>query len=64
MDEGGNYKRVLDLFIKDSHHKGITVLYLCQDLFPNGKFAKTISRNAHYTVRLRILGINWEFGTC
>ena len=45
MDEGGNDKRVLDLFTKDSHHQGITVLYLCQDLFPNGKFAKTISRN-------------------
>jgi len=38
MDEGGNDKRVLDLI----------VIYLCQDLFPNGKFAKTISRNAHY----------------
>ena len=48
MDEGGNDKRVLDLFTKHSHHRNITVIYLCQDLFPNGKFAKTISRNAHY----------------
>lgn len=53
MDEGGNDKRVLDLFTKDSHHRGITVLYLCQDLFPNGKFAKTISRNAHYIVAFK-----------
>ena len=50
MDEGGNDKRVLDLFTKHSHHQKITVIYLCQDLFPNGKFAKTISRNAHYIV--------------
>ena len=48
MDEGSNDKRVLDLFTRDSHHQGVTVLYLCQDLFPNGKYAKTISRNAHY----------------
>ena len=48
MDEGSNDKRVLDLFTRDSHHQDVTVLYLCQDLFPDGKYAKTISRNAHY----------------
>ena len=53
MDEGSNDKRVLDLFTKHSHHQNITVLYLCQDLFPNGKFAKTISRNAHYVVAFK-----------
>ena len=53
MDEGSNDKRVLDLFTKHSHHQNITILYLCQDLFPNGKFAKTISRNAHYVVAFK-----------
>ena len=38
----------VDLFTRDSHHQDVTVLYLCQDLFPNGKYAKTISHNAHY----------------
>ena len=50
MEESGNDKRVLDLFTKDSHHRGITALYLTQDLFPPGKFAKTINRNAHYAI--------------
>lgn len=50
MEESGNDKRVLDLFTKDSHHRGITALYLTQDLFPPGKFAKTIYRNAHYVI--------------
>ena len=50
MEEGGSDKRVLDLFTKDSHHRGITALYLTQDLFPPGKFAKTINRNAHYVI--------------
>ena len=53
MEEGGNDKRVLDLFTKDSHHRNITVLYLCQDLFPPGKYAKTISRNAHYIIAFK-----------
>jgi len=50
MEEGGNNKRVLDLFTKDSHHRNITVIYLSQDMFPPGKFSKNISRNAHYIV--------------
>ena len=53
MEEGGKDKRVLDLFTKESHHRNITVLYLCQDIFPPGKYAKTISRNAHYVVAFK-----------
>ncbi len=53
MEEGGNDKRVLDLFTKLSHHRNITVLYLCQDMFPPGKYAKSISRNAHYIVAFK-----------
>ena len=34
MEEGGQDKRVLDLFTKNSHHRNTTVLYLKQDLFP------------------------------
>ena len=50
MEEPSNDKHVLDLVTKESHHRGITVFYLCQDLFPPGRFAKTISRNAHYII--------------
>ena len=53
MNEGGSDKNVLDLFTKHSHHQQITVIYLCQDLFPVGKFAKTISRNAHYIIAFK-----------
>ena len=49
----GQDKRVLDLFTKDSHHRNITVLYLTQDLFPPGKFSKTINRNSHYIVAFK-----------
>lgn len=50
MEEEGSDKRVLDLFTKDSHHRGITTIYLTQDLFPPGK---TINRNAHYMVAFK-----------
>ena len=53
MAEGSNDKNVLDLFTKHSHHPNITVLYLCQDMFPPGKYAKSISRNAHYIVAFK-----------
>ena len=50
IEEGRQDKRVLDLFTKYSYHGNITVLYLTQDLFPHGKFSKTINRDAHYFV--------------
>ena len=53
VDEGGSDKRVLDLFTKHSHHQNITVLYLCQDMFPPGKYAKSISRNGHYVIAFK-----------
>ena len=53
MEEGGQDKRVLYLFTKASHHRNITVLYLTQDLFPPGKFSKTINCNAHYIVAFK-----------
>ena len=53
MEEGGRDKSVLDLFTKDSHHRNITVFYLAQDIFPPGKFSKTINRNAHYIIAFK-----------
>ena len=50
IDEAGRDKNVLDLFTKYSHHKGISVVSLLQDLFSGGPHSKTISRNAHYFV--------------
>ena len=55
MAEGGEDEECLDLFTKHSHHQNITVLYLCQDMFPPGKYAKSISRSAHYIVAFKNL---------
>lgn len=53
MDECGNDKTVMDIFTKHSHHRNVSVIYITQDLFPAGKFAKTISRNVHYIVAFK-----------
>ena len=53
MTEGGQDKTVLDIFTKHSHHRNITVIYLCQDMFPPGKYAKSISRNVHYIIAFK-----------
>ena len=53
MREGSNDHRVLDLFTRESHHRGIKVVFMTQDMFPKGKHAKTICRNAHYIVAFK-----------
>ena len=59
MVKGGNDKQVLDLFTKHSHHRNITVVYLCQDMFPREKYAKTINRQRITSWPSRALAINW-----
>ena len=43
MSQCSNDQRVTELFTRDSHHRGISVLYLTQNLFPPGKLSRTIS---------------------
>ena len=53
MSQCSNDQRVADLFTRGSHHRGISVLYLMQNLFPPGKLSRTISLNSHYFVIFR-----------
>jgi hypothetical protein len=48
MGECSKDQRVCNLFTQGSHHKGISVLYLTQNLFPPGKLSRTISLHCHY----------------
>ena len=41
---------VTDLFTKESHHRDLSVVYIVQNLFNNGKEHRTISLNSHYIV--------------
>jgi hypothetical protein len=53
MSQCSNDTRVSDLFTRGSHHRGISVLFLTQNLFPPGKLSQTISLNSHYLLTFR-----------
>ena len=50
MTEAKCDQRVADLFTKGSHHRNISIVYLTQNLFPQGKACRDISLNTKYMV--------------
>lgn len=43
-------QRVTDLFTKGSHHRNLSILYLSQNVFHQGKGAREISLNSHFII--------------
>ena len=41
---------ILDMFILDSHHLNISVIYMVQNIFHQGKYCRTIALNTQYMV--------------
>lgn len=50
MAQGMNNVDLMNLFTTYSHHMGITVLFLLQNIFPHEKYRRTVSLNAHYII--------------
>ena len=50
MAQSGKDKRIADLFTKGSHHRNLSVIYIVQNVFHQGKETRNISLNAHYIV--------------
>lgn len=44
---------VVDLFTKGSHHFNVSIMYITQNIFNQGKGRRTISLNAHYIVAFK-----------
>ena len=53
MDSVAKSEEAQRLFVRGSHHKNITVVYITQNMFYQGKCARTISLNCHYLVLFR-----------
>lgn len=53
MLELANDKGLVGMFTKNSHHKGISVIFLTQNLFFQSKEIRTISLNSHYICLLK-----------
>ena len=50
MATAGDSKRIAKLFTQEAHHRNLTVIFIIQNLFNQGKEMRTISLNAHYLV--------------
>ena len=50
MTEAKCDQRIADLFTKGSHHKNISIVYLTQNVFPQGKACRDIALNTLYLV--------------
>ena len=48
MTEGGKDNRIMYLFTKGSHHRNLSVIYIVQNLFHQGKGNRSIILNSHY----------------
>lgn len=45
--------KICDLFIKESHHRNISIIFICQNIFYQSRFARTISLNSKYLTVFR-----------
>jgi hypothetical protein len=50
MAQSSKDKRIADLFTKGSHHRNLSITYIVQNIFHQGKEMINISLNAHYIV--------------
>ena len=50
MIEAGSDNGIVNLFIKGSHNRNLSVIYIVQNVFHQGKGSRSISLNRHYLV--------------
>ena len=50
MTEAKCDQRIADFFTKGSHHRNISIVYLTQNVFPQGKACRDIALNTQYLV--------------
>ena len=50
MTEAKCDQRIADVFTKGSHHRNISIMYLTQNVFPQGRACRDIASNTQYLV--------------
>ena len=63
MGEASDSKSLAKLFTKGSHHRNLTIMYLVQNMFDQGKSSRTVSLNCHYLIIFRNLRDESQFGS-
>ena len=52
MIDAGKDKRIVNLFTRGSHHRNLSIIYIVQNLFHQGKGSRRISLNSYYLVQI------------
>ena len=55
MIDASKDKRIVNLFTRGSHHRSLSVIYIVQNLFHQGKGSRSISLNSYYLVLFKNL---------
>ena len=50
MIDAGKDQRIVNLFTRGSRHHNLSVIYIVQNVFHQGKASRSISLNSHYLV--------------
>jgi hypothetical protein len=53
MADAGDDKRISEIFTKGSHHKNMSVIFIVQNVFYQGKQMRNITLNCHYLVLMK-----------
>ena len=68
MIDASKDKRIVNLFTRGSHHRNLSVIFIVQNLFHQGKGSRSISLNSHYLLlfknppdKLQILTLAKQF---
>jgi GTPase SAR1 family protein len=60
MTQSSKDKRIAELFTKGSHHRNLSIIYIVQNIFHQGKETRNISLNAHYIVLFKSPSESWR----
>ena len=52
MIDAGKDKRIVNLSTRGSHHRNLSIIYIVQNLFHQGKGSRRISLNSYYLVQI------------
>ena len=53
MDQVVKNEQIQHLFTRTSHHRKVDVVYINQNMFAQGKHARTVNLNSHYLILLK-----------
>ena len=53
MEDAGGDRGIVNLFTRGSHYRNLSVIYIVQNLFHQGKNSRSHSLNSHYLVLLK-----------